>query len=404
MGVEKHVKHRNIVNGRLMYSIKIFNKISDTGLSRIPSHNFNFIDEHDSAHAILLRSQSLHSLDLPDQLLAIGRAGAGTNNVPVDICTDKGIAVFNTPGANANAVKELVIAGILLSTRDIIQAATFVNSLKGLSNEDVHSSVEKNKSQFKGYEVAGKTLGVVGLGAIGMKVANDCLALGLKVIGYDPFLSVNHAWALSSDVKPAGSLKELLSESDFISFHMPLNEETNQFVNKDVISQAKKDAVLLNFSREGIVDRQAVKESLGRHISKYVTDFPSSELIGVDNVILTPHLGASTVQAEENCAVMIADQITDYILNGNITNSVNFPSCSMPRSSKFRLVIANRNVPNMVGQITSILAQNDYNIAEMLNKSRDTIAYNILDVDKKITQDVLEDINRIDGVILCRQL
>ena len=388
-----------------MYSIKLYNKISDVGLSKLNKEKISIVDDLDQSQAIILRSQSLHDISFPNGMLAIGRAGAGTNNVPVEECTKKGIVVFNAPGANANAVKELVLTGILLSTRDIVQAVEYVKSLKSLPADQIHSQVESGKSQFKGSEIYGKTLGVVGLGAIGMKVANDALGLGLNVVGYDPFLSVDHAWALSSRVKPVGSLNELLSQSDFVSFHMPLNKNTSNFVNAEILAQTKKGAVLLNFSREGIVDLLAMKQSLeDGQLAKYVTDFPSPELIGVHNVISTPHLGASTVQAEENCAIMIADQIQDFLLHGNIKNSVNFPTCSLPRMSSSRLVIANDNIPNMVGQITAVLANHSINIVEMVNKSKDTMAYNILELESEVSHDVIEEISAIDGVIFCRSI
>ena len=310
--------------------------------------------------------------------------------------------MFNTPGANANAVKELVLTGMLMAVRNIYQGIRYVTSLD-VENDNISELVEKNKSKFKGTELKGKKLGVIGLGAIGILVANDAEKFGLDVIGYDPYLTVNHAWGLSSSIKQAESLKQLLSESDFITFHMPLTDNTRNFLDEDKIKLLKDNCTVLNFSRSEIVNADAIYSALKENkIYKYVSDFPTNDLIQLPNYLGFPHLGASTVEAEKNCAKMIANQVKDFALNGNITNSVNFPNCSMPRSGSPRIALSNKNIPNMVGQITALLAENNINILEMVNKSRGDLAYTILDVSEELTDNIINKLKSIDGVYFVR--
>ncbi len=381
-----------------MAKIKTFNKIAKEGLEIFKSAGFSVGEGISDPDAIVLRSQKIHDEPLAESLLAIGRAGAGVNNIPVEKCTSKSIIVFNTPGANANAVKELVLAGLLLSSRDIVGGINFSRTLKG-KGKDVNTLVEDNKALFKGIEIKGKTLGVVGLGAIGVLVANAASALGMNVLGHDPFISVDRAWGLSRNVKPSPQLSKLISESDFITLHMPLTDKTNAFINKSLLSKLKKGAVLLNFSRPEIVSESDIMESIHEGIlGKYVTDFPSDEVLQSENVIAIPHLGASTEEAETNCSIMIANQIQDFLENGNILNSVNFPNCELERSGDYRVTIINDNVPNMVGQITQILAAENLNITEMLNKSRGDVAYTMVDISGTVNSDLKEKLEKISGV------
>jgi len=341
-------------------------------------------------------------MKLPSSLLAIARAGAGVNNIPVEQCAEKGIIVFNTPGANANAVKELVLAGLLLSSRRIVESIQWVQSLKGKT--DISKEIEKNKSKFTGPEIKGKKLGVIGLGSIGVLVANAAQAIGMDVTGYDPFISIPAAWNLSREVHQATNIDTLLAESDYITIHIPLLDETKNIINKDTLSKMKKGVRLLNFSRGELVNTADLLEALKNGIvSKYVTDFPNEELIGVDNVIPIPHLGASTPESEENCAVMAVEQLRDYIENGNIKNSVNYPHCELPRSlDTQRITIAHRNIPNMVGQITSILASKNINISNMINKSKGSYAYTIIDIEGEISNETLDRLSQIVGVLRVR--
>lgn len=386
-----------------MYKIKTYNKIAETGLDIMRRGGFSVSDTEKEADAFVIRSQSLHDIDFPPTLRAIGRAGAGVNNVPVEKCTDKGIVVFNTPGANANAVKELVFSSLFLSGRDILGGIQYVKELKSKPAKEIHALVEKGKSNFKGFEVRGKRFGVIGLGAIGVLVANDASKLGMDITGFDPFISVDRAWGLSMSVKPAKNLNSLLSQSDFITLHMPLTEDTRHFINEEKIKKMKEGVTIFNFARPEIVDEDAIIEGLkSGSIRSYFTDFPTKKLIGLKNVIATPHLGASTKEAESNCAVMIANQIQDFLKNGNIKNSVNFPECILERSGKCRLIIANKNVPNVVGQITSILASHQMNILEMLNKSKDDLAYNIVDIDAKCSAKVISELEALDNIIFVR--
>ncbi len=391
-------------NVNLSFRIRTYNKVSSKGLDTFPLDSFEIASDIDNADAFILRSHKLHNDVFPESLKAIGRAGAGVNNIPVQKCTDQGIVVFNSPGANANAVKELVVVGMLLASRDIIGGIEYVKSIAN-QGDDIPGLVEKNKSRFKGVELSGKTLGVIGLGAIGLQVANAGLALGMDVQGYDPFISVNAAWELSSDVTRAGSLERLIRESDFISVHVPFNEKTKGFINSDRIQMIKKGAVLLNFSRNELVDEDAMIEALdSQDIAKYITDFPNPRLVDNSHVISIPHLGASTGEAEDNCAIMVSNQLKDYLQNGSIVNSVNFPASHLERSTAHRVTIINKNVPNIIGQITSVIADGGINIAEMVNKSRDDVAYNIIDLDQAPQQKTIDQLLAIDGVIRVRQL
>ena len=325
------------------------------------------------------------------------------NNIPVDKCTEKAVVVFNTPGANANAVKELVLAGMLLASRNIFQSMKYVDSLT--DDVNISEDVEKNKSKFKGFELKGKKLGIIGLGAIGVLLANDARNLGMEVHGYDPYISVDRAWDLSSSIKQAESLNKMLSEVDFLSLHMPLNDSTRNFLDESKLKHMKSSAILLNFARPEIIDNDALLNALkSNQIAKYVTDFPTNDLQALSNVVALPHLGASTIEAEKNCALMIGRQVKDFILNGNITNSVNFPQCSLARTEGHRITIINQNIPNMVGQITKLIADANLNILEMVNKSHKDMAYNILDLDNEPSEELINKIRSVDGILKIRCL
>ncbi len=373
-----------------MYKIRTYNTIATEGLNQFPRDRYETSSEIANPDGILLRSTNLHDLPLPDDLKAIARAGAGVNNVPVDQCTAKGIVVFNTPGANANAVKELVMAGLLLSSRGIYEGIRFTNSLVGLSKEDMTPKLESEKKKFKGKEIQGKTLGVIGLGGIGSNVANMALNMGMNVIGFDPAISVEAAWRLPSAVQKAENLQQLLGKSDYITIHVPAIEATHNLINKDTIASIKTGAKLLNFARGTIVNTDDLITALETGlVSTYVTDFPEPDLLGRDQVITLPHLGASTAEAEANCAIMAAQQLINFIEHGNIRNSVNFPSCELERTTTYRLCFANQNVPKVLSQVLILLAEQTINVIEMLNKSRDNIAYNILDIDKEASAELL---------------
>jgi D-3-phosphoglycerate dehydrogenase len=386
-----------------MYRILTLNNISKAGLARLPADRYQTGKDLADPDAILLRSADLHSMDLPASLQAVGRAGAGVNNIPVAALSQRGIPVFNTPGANANAVKELVIAGLLLAARNICQAWAYTQALTG-DAETVEHAVEAGKKQFAGFELPGRTLGVVGLGAIGRQVANAALALGMKVVGFDPGITVEGAWQLSAQVERATSVEAVFSRADFITFHVPLNDHTRNLANADTLRLARPGLTVLNFARAGIVDTDAVAAALQTgQVHYYVSDFPKPGLIGHPRVIALPHLGASTTEAEENCAVMVADQVRDYLENGNITNAVNFPWVVMPRAEGgVRLAVANANVPNMVGQITTALAGAGLNILDMINKSKGELAYTLVDVDRPVPAEVLAQIRSIAGVLSVR--
>jgi D-3-phosphoglycerate dehydrogenase len=386
-----------------MYRVLALNNISKAGLSRLPADRFQIGKDLADPDIILLRSADLHSMDLPASLLAVGRAGAGVNNIPVAALSARGIPVFNTPGANANAVKELVIAGLLLAARNICQAWAYTRALEG-DAQTIEHAVEAGKKQFAGFELPGRTLGVVGLGAIGRQVANAALALGMKVVGYDPGITVEGAWLLSAQVQRAPSVEAVFAQADFITFHVPLNEHTRGLANADTLRLARPGLTVLNFARAGIVDTDAVAAALQTgQVHYYVSDFPKPGLLNHPRVIALPHLGASTAEAEENCAVMVADQVRDYIENGNITNAVNFPSVVMPRAEgAVRLAVVNANVPNMVGQITTALAEAGLNIIDMINKSRGELAYTLVDVDRPLPAPLLAKIRAIAGVLAVR--
>jgi D-3-phosphoglycerate dehydrogenase / 2-oxoglutarate reductase len=386
------------------YRVRVLNNISAGGLKRLPWERFAVSADVDDPHAVLVRSADLHGMELTPSMLAIGRAGTGTNNIPIAKMSERGIPVFNAPGANANAVKELVVAGMLLAARNIDNALNYLESLDP-EDPELEQKVEAGKKAFAGYELAGHTLGIVGLGKIGCLVADAAIKLGMHVIGYDPEITVDSAWSLPATVKKAHSLSEVLKHSNFITLHVPLVDATRRMIDAGGIAQLKTGAVVLNFSRGGVVDDTAILEALesGR-LSKYVCDFPAPQLAQQSGVILLPHLGASTREAEENCAVMVADQVRDYLLDGTIQNSVNFPDVILPRESPFRVAIANANVPNMVGGISHEMAMAGLNIATMTNKSRKDLAYTLVDVDSDVPDTVIKAIGDIDGVLMVRYL
>ena len=388
-----------------MLKIQTLNNISVRGLERLPRDRYEVASDILSPDAIMVRSFKMHDMEIPASVKAIGRAGAGTNNIPVAAMSGRGVVVFNAPGANANAVKELVIAGMLLAARNIPRALRFVDALEG-DDASVSKQVEDGKKRFVGIELPGRSLGVIGLGAIGVRVANSGYDLGMQVNGFDPSITVDNAWRLSAGVKQAVSVDDLLSRSQFVSLHVPLIDATRGLINAERIRLMPKGSVVLNFSRAEIVDEQAVLEALASgHLRAYVCDFPSNRLKGHDGVIALPHLGASTGEAEENCAVMVADQLRDFLENGNIRNSVNFPEAVLPRAAGMhRLCIANANVPNMVGQITTELAKHQLNINDLLNKSRGEVAYTLVDVNAPVPDEVLAALRGIGGVLSVRQI
>jgi len=387
-----------------MYKIQTLNAISPAGLHQFSSNNYEINADCTDPDAILVRSADMHHMQFSSQLKVVGRAGAGVNNIPVNALTKLGIPVLNTPGANANAVRELVLAGMLLASRHILPAGHYVANLQG-TYEEMSQDIEKNKKQFVGIELLGKTLGVIGLGNIGVKVANAAIALGMRVIGYDPTISVNRAWELSSNVHQARSIDELLAVSDFISFHIPLTKETENMITQTEINKMKPGVILLNFARDGIIKNTDLLPALKtRHIASYVSDFPNPTL-DLPNVIALPHLGASTKEAEENCAHMIVKQVSDFLEKGSITYSVNFPSIEMGLSPHaIRLAIVNENIPNMVAQISSKLADAKLNIISLLNKSREDIAYTLIDVNADISESTLAKLRAIQGVIQVRKI
>ncbi len=386
-----------------MYKIQTLNKISPKGLEHFQREAYEVASEILTPDAVVVRSFKMHDMEFDKNLKAIARAGAGTNNIPIQKCSEKGIVVFNTPGANANAVKELVLTALFLSSRDITGGVIWTQSIAN-EGENVPSLVEKNKSNFAGCEIKGKKLGVVGLGAIGAMVANNALDLGMEVIGYDPYISVEAAWKLSSKVKKATGLETLLSQVDYLTIHMPLLDSTKGLFNAEKFAMMKNNIKIINFARGGLVnDDDMLKALESKKVSSYVTDFPTAKLLNTKGVIPIPHLGASTAESEENCAVMAVEQIKDFLENGNIKNSVNFPECILPRAvGENRLLIANKNIPNMIGKISSILATNSINISDLLNKSRDNLAYNIIDVDKQIPDNIAKKLQEIEGIITVR--
>ena len=388
-----------------MYTYKIYNNIADDGLD-ILTNNGMRIDEI-NPDSLIIRSQVLKDEDFNHSLKCIGRAGAGINNVPVDMATENGIVVFNTPGANANAVKELVVCGMLLSSRGIIQGNTYAKTLAGQDSFSLNASMESQKKNFKGNELKGKTLGIVGLGAIGSLLAQTAEVMGMKIIGFDPHISVDAAWRLPKEVERAESMEYLLANSDYISLHVPLIDATKNLICSDTVKFIKKGAKLINLSRGGIVNNEDIIDALNAgHISKFVTDFPTPELIersaNFHDVILLPHIGASTKEAEVNCAVMAADQVTNFLKNGVIINSVNFPRIKLGKTAEHRLVIINKNEPGMIGKITDELGNNKINIADMTHKSRDSIGISLIDLDEKPSKELVQNIKRIDHVISVR--
>ncbi|MES1942036.1 NAD-binding D-isomer specific 2-hydroxyacid dehydrogenase protein [Salinisphaera sp. T5B8] len=389
----------------MTFKIQTLNNISAKGLDRLPRDLYEIASEMSKPDAIILRSHNMHDMAIADSVRAIGRAGAGVNNIPVAEMSKRGVPVFNAPGANANAVKELVLAGMLLASRNLMSAWRYVEELTS-TGEELKKEVEAGKKRFKGVELPGRTLGVAGLGAIGVNVANAAQALGMSVQGFDPGITVNNAWRLAANVSQALSIDELLSRSDYVSLHVPLVDDTRGLVDAKRLKLMRKGAVLLNFSRAEIVDEDAVLAALenGR-LSYYVCDFPSEKLRGHDRVITLPHLGASTDEAEDNSAMMIADQLRDYLEIGNIRNSVNFPEAIMPpTASAHRLAVVNHNVPNMVGQISSTLARHGHNIADLLNKSKGEVAYTLVDVDAPVADEAIDELRGIEGVLCVRYL
>lgn len=387
-----------------MYNIKTYNKISAVGLKRFSSQNYRLSDTLDAPDGVILRSHKLHGEVIPDSLLAIARAGAGVNNIPVDDYTAKGIVVFNTPGANANAVKELVLTGMLLASRGIVAGMQYAQELASLDDAAVmHKQLEAEKKRFAGSELVGKTLGVIGLGAIGSMVAEMALSLGMKVLGYDPALSIEAAWRLPSQVKKMDDIDSLLAKADFTTLHVPAIEPTHHMINRKTLRSIKKGAVLLNFARETIVDPEAIVESLdAKHLGKYVCDFPEPCLLGRDDVMAMPHIGASTAEAEENCAIMAANQLMDYLENGNIKNAVNFPYVAMGRAGACRLTFSNYNVAGVLGEVLSVFTQYQVNVIDMVNKSRGDIAYNIIDLEQVPSDAALNEIGELEQVITMR--
>ena len=388
-----------------MFTYKIFNNIAQDGIDIFDANNFH-IDEIDP-DSLILRSQVLGDADFNESLKCIGRAGAGTNNIPVENATEKGIVVFNTPGANANAVKELVVCGMLLSSRGIIQGNLYSKTLSGQDSSELNKSMESQKKNFKGNELKGKTLGIIGLGAIGSLLAQTAEVMGMKIIGYDPYISIDAAWRLPKDVEKADSMEYLLNNSDYISIHVPLVDETKDLISKKSLKHFKKGAKLINLSRGDIVNNQDIIEALdAKIIDKFVTDFPTPELVTRSNdfhdVILLPHLGASTKEAEINCAVMAAEQISNFLKDGVIVNSVNFPSIKLGRKTEYRMVIINKNEPGMIGKITDEIGYKNINIADMTHKSRDSIGINLIDLEDKPSQELIENIKNIDHVISVR--
>ncbi|WP_423127363.1 phosphoglycerate dehydrogenase [Gaoshiqia sp. Z1-71] len=388
-----------------MFKIQTLNKIDPVGLKNFPLDQYEIASEFQNPDAIIVRSQVMHDMELPKSLRAIARAGAGVNNIPVEKCTQNGIVVFNTPGANAHAVKELVIAGLLLSSRGIAQSIEWAKTLIGKGGE-VPALVEAGKKNFGGNEIRGKTLAVIGLGAIGVLIANAAQSLGMEVLGYDPYISVKQAWRLSRNVKRAEGIEVLLSQADYVSINIPQTPETTGYINKDKIKMMKPGVRILNFARGGLVNTADIKEALeSGKVGCYVTDFPDEEILKMKNVIAIPHLGASTEESETNCAVMAVDQVREYLEKGNIVNSVNFPEAEMERNGGPRIVIANKNVPNMVSQISSILASEGLNIANMLNKNKADIAYNIIDIDGTApSAGLTEKLSSVEGIIMVRIL
>jgi D-3-phosphoglycerate dehydrogenase len=385
-----------------MFKIQTLNKIASIGLDELPRDSYEIATEILNPDGILVRSADMLTMELPASLKAVARAGAGVNNIPVDACSKRGIVVFNTPGANANGVKELVIAAMLLASRRIVAGVEWARTLKGKGKE-VGPLVEKGKNDFVGPEIKGKKLGVVGLGAIGVMVANDAIALGMEVSGFDPYISVEAAWGLSREVKRAANLDMLLAQSDYITLHVPLLDATKGMLSRDKFAIMKKGVRIVNLARGALVKTADIKAALASgQVACYVTDFPEDDLLDEKNVIPIPHLGASTPEAEDNCAVMAARQMREYLQYGNVKNAVNFPGCEMPYMGRTRIIVGNANVPNMVGQVTTVLASEKLNIVDMMNKSSGELAYNIIDIDGDASQATIDKIRAISGVLMAR--
>jgi len=385
-----------------MIKVKTINNISPVGLEKFPKNTYKVSSEIKDPDVILVRSATMHEIEIDENLKAVGRAGVGVNNIPLQKMSSHGVVVFNTPGANANAVKELVISSMLLASRNICQAWNYVNNLP---LDNLKATVEDGKKNYSGSELPGKTLGIVGLGAIGVEIANAAHVLGMNVIGFDPSITKKNAWKISSGVQEALNIEELFSKSDFVSFHVPLVESTKNLLNAKRMALLPKGAVVINLSRDGIVDEDALIEALDSgKVKYYVTDFPVNDKKNNDKVIALPHLGASTEEAEVNCVIMVANQIKDYLENGNIVNSVNFPEAKMPRAGEKRLAITHRNIPNMVGQITNAIAEVGINIVDMLNKSKDEVAYTLIDLESEISDITIDNLMKIDGILTLRVL
>lgn len=385
-----------------MFKVKTLNNIAAIGLDKLSKNTYTVSSKIDNPDAILVRSAKMHDLTIEDNLKAVGRAGAGVNNIPLDKMSERGVVVFNAPGANANAVKELVISSILLASRNICQAWDYVN---GLPLDNLKTAIEEGKKNYAGSELPNKTLGIVGLGAIGVQIANAAYALGMKVIGFDPSITIKSAWKLTSDVAQAASIDALFSQSDFVSFHVPLVAETKNLLDAHRIDLLPDGASILNFARDGIIDEDALITALeAGKVKYYVTDFPIDDKKNHPRVIALPHLGASTVEAEDNCAIMVANQIKDYLENGNIVNSVNFPEAKMPRAGKARLAITHQNIPNMVGQISTILADSGVNIVDMLNKSKQNVACTLIDIESGVSDAVINNLKQVEGMLTVRAL
>ena len=386
------------------YRILTLNNIAQVGLKRLPADRYDAGPKSEDPDAILVRSQDMHGLDIPARVRAIGRAGAGTNNIPVKKMSARGVPVFNAPGANANAVKELVIAGMLIAARNLLTATRFVDELAG-DDETINTTVEAGKKNFAGVELPDQTLGVIGLGKIGSLVADAAIKLGMNVLGYDPHITVDAAWSLPSQVRKANSVEEVLKSADFVTLHVPYVAATKNLINAERLALMAGNGILLNFSRDGIVDNSAVLAALAaKKLKYYVCDFPAQALIGIPGIIALPHLGASTREAEDNCAIMVVDELRDYLEHGNIRNAVNFPDVVMTRESQFRVGIANANVPNMLGQISTAMADAGLNIHNMLNKSSGDMAYTLVDVDSAVPAEVIDKIGSIKGVLAVRYL
>ena len=387
-----------------MFKVLTLNNIAVAGLRRLPRERYEVASEVAHPDAVILRSFNMHDMAIPETVAAIGRAGAGVNNIPIDAMSERGVPVFNAPGANANAVKELAVAGLLMAARNLSDAREYVRNLEE-EGDALNKAVEAGKKRFVGFELPGRTLGVIGLGAIGVQVANVALALGMKVVGFDPNITVQSAWKLSSGVEKVETLDDLFRKSDAVTLHVPLIDATRNLVNKDRLALMKADGMVINFARGGVVDNDAILDALqGDRLHAYICDFPTRELIENPKVVALPHMGASTVEAEENCAVMVAENVKEYLENGNIRHSVNFPEAIMPRTDAYRLTVANANVPNMVVQISTALAQVGLNIEDLLNKSMGDLAYTVVDLDGPVSDETVAAIGSIDGVLAVRNL